>query len=234
MQVTAICLTADRQAYTERAIRCFLRQTYRSARLLVYDSGRVPFVVPTAADASCACLRARAWVSHEDGGATIGQLRNAANAIAYSQGGIFLHWDSDDWHSPVRIERQVEQLLKNRHLGAVGYREALFYNRAQRDAWIYRNEVEKYCIGASLCYWSSCWERQPFEHTNKGEDSRWLRGVASQGFTGFEWGFDPLLIAELHAGNTSSHEAFAQPNGGNVFVRAKAWDQAVRVLMEES
>lgn len=40
-RVVCLCLTADRPAMTDRAVRCFIDQTYVNKHLLILDTGRI-------------------------------------------------------------------------------------------------------------------------------------------------------------------------------------------------
>lgn len=231
-EVVAICLTADRQELTERAVRCFEMQTYSDAWMLVYDTGRVPF--------SWTGSRGhRVLVMHHEGGrgATIGELRNLANQAARrpEKSQIFLHWDSDDWYHPEHVEHLVAALQQEREprLGAVGYNQACFWRRSDSTAWRYTHASVAYAIGASLCYWASCWDQHRFESTSAGEDTRWLRSVRSQGLRGFDaYRNEPLMIAELHGGNTSSHRALEKTPLPEEFQRVPEWDERVKRILE--
>jgi hypothetical protein len=235
MDVIAISLTADRQELTERAVQCFERQSYRDAFLLVYDTGRVPFEYSCGSDRRVIIMRQGVPEMRQE---TVGELRNFANAAVRGTWGsskIFLHWDSDDWYHPQHIATLVKELQRRPGVGAVGYREACFWDSAQHQAWRYTHSSEAYCIGASLCYWASCWEQRRFDSVNSGEDTRWLRGVRSVGLSGFDSGSgDPLIVAQLHSGNTSSHQAFSKRHDpkDTSWQRAAELDARVQQLLE--
>jgi hypothetical protein len=188
---------------TERAIQCFLDQTYQGAMLYVYDTGEKPFREDAVSSSMVRRLH------------------------CHSGAKIIAHWDSDDWYDSTYLDTQVERLLSRRGggVGCVGFRDAVFYDTRAKEAWAYSNPVESYCIGASMCYWASCWERVQFEHTSKGEDSRWIRNVRSVGFlTDVE---RPSMIATVHDSNTSTHESFLRridPQDTS-WRRAEAFDQ---------
>ncbi|MGH7485756.1 MAG: hypothetical protein ACREMY_09170, partial [bacterium] len=76
--VVAVCLTADRQELTERAVRCSRRDLYDNARMLVYDTGKEAFLFDEQAFAEQAITVFRPLDLPTT--ATIGQLRNEANA----------------------------------------------------------------------------------------------------------------------------------------------------------
>jgi hypothetical protein len=105
--VTAVMLTADRPYMTSRAVSFFIKQTYPWLRLLVLDTGKVPYRMDT-------------WGPHQNitykyqdksvlGKSTLGDLRNLANSLA-GPCDYLVHWDSDDVSHPSRVERQVTAL----------------------------------------------------------------------------------------------------------------------------
>lgn len=241
--VVAVMLANGREQMVRRAVASFRSQTYPAKRLLIWD---------TSTDLVCCDQLEHEGVYHipAEPSATIGELRNAANGFwtAYP---ILIHWDSDDWSHPRRIEEQVA-LLQASGKECVGYRDMLFWNETACQfcgAWLYTNGNTKYCLGTSLCYKRSVWERRPFEDlpkgpTGEGEDSRWLREVDSLGVTsetephvrpygndideGQRW---PRMIASVHGDNTSSMVELAIRRGASEMKRVPQWDSYCRERM---
>jgi hypothetical protein len=209
--VTAICLTADRQKLTDRAVQCFLSQTYRPSTLLIYDTGTKPYELERLATSRIVIARDGPEMARP-----IGALRNTANSLAVAAD-VLIHWDSDDWSGAYRIQDQVQTLMDSGR-DCVGYRSVLFWRRIKckscddgrgnilpycpecglkydparavpvQEAWAYHNIQPAYCIGASLCYWRRVWVRRHFKDTlpsaaGQGEDKEWLRHVDSLGIS---------------------------------------------------
>jgi len=126
--VCCVCLTADRQELTERAVRCFEAQTYQKKWLLIYDTGREELTLD-GIGATLQDAARRVSIVREAGGRSIGALRNAANALVMHCD-IIAHFDSDDHSHPNRITEQVA-LLKASGADAVGYHEMLFWRCEQ-------------------------------------------------------------------------------------------------------
>lgn len=196
--VVCVMLTADRPAMAKRAVECFNKQTYARKRLVILDTSESVDMDLELSDLTSPMICYVHEPRHR--GKTIGELRNVLNdSTESSWAEIIIHWDDDDLSHPSRIAEQVA-LLEASGAEAVGYREMLFWREPVHDpyreigltredagqAWLYTNHDPKYCLGSSLCYLRSAWERRPFEALPKsrggtGEDTAWLRGVNSLG-----------------------------------------------------
>ena len=182
--VTAICLTADRQELTERAVRCFLAQRYEPKTLLLFDSGHAAL----RSDSRHASV---AHVRYRKSGETIGMLRNLANGQVNSD--VIMHFDSDDYSHPFRMAEQVAELEASK-TDVVGYAQLLFWDTSKPcptcnggrgnmlphcptcglqydparpvpvgEAWMYDNAGRgKWMPGTTLCYWKNTWRRREF------------------------------------------------------------------------
>lgn len=229
--VTAICLTADRQQLTDRAVQCFLQQTYENVSLLIYDTGDKPYTLDRLASGKIQQVR-----PDEGLRGSIGELRNGANTWAKElEGEILIHWDSDDWSAPHRIEDQV-RLLLNSNADIVGFNDLLFWDSTKGQAWMYKHPKHTFPIGTSLCYWRAFWEKHPFDRTSAGEDFLFVQGQRTSACTSMQsYGEDPgsmqawkpLLVAEVHGKNTylkvtpENHE----------WKRESGWDVRLRTIM---
>lgn len=246
-------LTADRQALADRAVRCYLSQTYEPRYLFILDSGRTAYELPEIRPNP----NARITVVHGEFSPrlNIGQLRNFAMTLL-SRCDIVCNWDDDDWSAPERIADQVK-LLQESGCDAVGYREMLFWRHEHYseylptlgasaethtlhhpgEAWLYRNTDPRYIISTSLCYWRKTWERVPFAVTPIREWKPWFEGgVQTFGALDQTLGGGPKMIAEIHGSNTCAHEAL-NPRGVNrdgslAWTRVPEWDARVRQILE--
>lgn len=257
--VTCICLTADRQKMTDRAVQSFLAQTYPNKSLLVFDNGKIPWD-----QSHIHWPRDHADVIHtecrSDIKISIGELRNRAISYAsqldemyvsstvsakIAKPDIITHWDSDDWSHPLRLAWQVMALKSAEGVDAAGYRSMLFWVRApggngaeagppapgdeSRQAWLYESEKPRYALGTSLIYWRSVWQNHKFR-----EDVKF--GEDNEWIKGLnllsETGFfknEPAMIAEHHGGNLTDHSQVIG-NSPN-WKRMPEWDKAVAERM---
>jgi hypothetical protein len=231
--VCALCLTADRQALTDRAVRSFLAQDYVAADLLIYDTGKVPYRLGR--DFRDRDIGGAVVVVH-DRPAAIGKLRNDALRLLLQSErpvDIICHFDSDDWSAPTRISDQVKLLVESGK-DCVGFREMLVWKRSQGEilgavtmgethapgtpsintrpgeAWLYTNTNPKYAMETSLCYWRSAWEKTPHDECMHRESKTFLRVSDVLGVPAFGCRDDGdigpgvgRMIAELHGANTS-------------------------------
>ncbi|WP_329253292.1 glycosyltransferase [Actinoallomurus sp. NBC_01490] len=104
--VSCLMVTKDRPSFAERAIRCFLAQTYPNKELVVVDDG--------ASDALEVHVRglgdARIHFHRlPPEGRPLGELRNIA--VEYATGTYVCQWDDDDLYDPERVEVQMTALL---------------------------------------------------------------------------------------------------------------------------
>jgi len=261
--VCCLLLTADRQRFTDRAVECFLSQTYKNAHLLIYDTGEKPYI--NSAPVLGAYWPITIVYNPSSRGKKIGALRN--EAIDMVKADIIVHWDSDDWSASRRVEFQVAVLEDyeyshgNGH-AATGYHNLLFLDtrrdgeqsdateqhllvgrglRARKmQAWEYDylryggSGPMPHVLGSSLVYWRDTWKAAPFvENLSQGEDSRFCKAVEVHAVNGVGLlGVDePMLIAEVHGGNTSSaYGVFDrhQPHVNPEWRRAPEWDDYCR------
>ena len=212
--VTAVCLTADRQDFTDRAVRCFLRQTYPNKHLLIYDNGKVPYKMERVATSQITLVRV------EPRGSSIGELRNEANALVKSD--VIMHWDSDDISEPERMSVHVRELQASGN-NVIGSYRMLFWNSVKSEAWMYANDAV-FSLGTSLCYSRWVWEHTPFEHRGRGEDLTWGRkvGVSKLAYLG--------MIAEIHKGNPGIQIV----PGSREWTRREDLDLYCRKVVEEA
>lgn len=242
-RVCCICLTADRQAMTDRAVRSFLAQTYEGKHLLIFDTSRAGSNYEVRAEGQLPITIVR-WFPKKQP-YTIGALRNHANGAALLCD-IIAHFDSDDFSAPTRLAEQV-QFLQESGADAVGYSDMLFwdsriipertktnelYRLVGREAWLHNNHKPNYALGTSLMYWRKTWERKPFPDTSKGcDDYLWVQGLKVRSVSSYNAmgtiNDTPRMVAEIHGGNTCAQ--ITEPSTD--WTRVPAWDSKLRDIM---
>jgi hypothetical protein len=199
--VTAICLTDNRQQFTDRAVACFRSQNYAEKQLLILDTGSLEYRLPVMpVKESAQILLIHLKRSHDS---TIGSLRNAAVRFAHSDSKIIIHWDSDDWSSPRRMTEQVEAL--GRAFEVTGYSTMAFWDYERSEAWLYdhrANSRDTYCLGTSLAYTREAWNERPFKATSSGEDIAFCAGRRIISGSSVRPGVNKyMMLGAIHAGN---------------------------------
>jgi glycosyltransferase involved in cell wall biosynthesis len=226
--IACICLTADRQKLTDRAVACFIRQTVAGAHLLIYDTGETPYSPSWMLQGRMTVVR-----NPSSRGRAIGALRN--EAIDMVKADVIAHWDSDDWSAPKRLEVESAALEGNAH-SVVTIQNMLFFDtRNTHDGLAFEYDAAKMglrkVIGTSMLYPRELWKARPFkEHFNTGEDNDFASRFNVKHVQGVTP--EPLMIAEVHGGNTSGVYSLAfddyLPWSRPEWRRAPEWDQYCR------
>ncbi len=226
--VACVLLANGRPEMVKRAVKSFRAQTYENRILIQYDN---------------------------DGGNTIGALRNAANSKTGAD--IICHWDSDDWSHPNRIAEQVA-LLQSSGAECVGYNEMLFWQLCKQchgfddycadvdlcetckgnggEAWLWRENIKNYAVGTSMCYWRETWERAQFPDYSAGcDDLYWAHGDKKKGIAAVKIASVPssiCYIAEPYPTPQWEPRMVASIHGGNTCAKIDAKTNAWRRVPE--
>jgi len=164
MLASCIMPTRSRPELSRLAVECFLSQTYSPRELVIVDDAddrsfpngiSIPNVVYE-------CLPVRLQ---------IGGKRN--HCCRRAMGDVIVHWDSDDWNAPERIEDQVTRLLETGK-EMTGYTTMQF---TDGKLWWEYIGAGNYVLGTSFCYRRSVWERRQFPDVILGEDLVFQQGV---------------------------------------------------------
>ncbi|GLY66495.1 glycosyltransferase [Amycolatopsis taiwanensis] len=167
--VSCLMVTKDRPSLAQRAIRCFLAQTYPSKELVVVDDGPSDALEQFVRDLGDERIR---FHRLPPAGQPLGALRNIA--VDRARGTYVCQWDDDDLYDPERIEVQMAAILA---LGA----QACFLARQQlwRPA---RGELAishvRVWEGTMLCA-KGALPRYPPQR--RGEDTPVAAGIISSG-----------------------------------------------------
>jgi glycosyltransferase involved in cell wall biosynthesis len=189
--VTCIMPTRGRREMAQISLDCFMAQTYEKKELLVLDDFEDRSFADKPGDESVLYMT-------NSGSASVGSKRNRCCDVA--AGLIILHWDSDDWNAPNRIEDQVERLLASGK-SVTGYNTLLFHEE-QLKTWGRFHGPTDYGLGTSLCYLKSYWETHRFLDVNVAEDNSFVYGAARE--NQYVSATDrSIIVARVHAGNTS-------------------------------
>lgn len=199
--VSAVMPTHNRKDLIGMAIDAYLAQTFRDKELVILDSGDdgTEEIVPRREDIRY-CRPARKL--------NVGGMRNAAVNLA--QGKIILHWDSDDWSAPERMERQVKRLYDSQKQ-LTGFHDVLYYDARDGKTYHYMHYLPPFAAGTSMCYFKAWWEKHKFNEVVVGEDSDFSSAAKGQ------LQLDSCLTDGMLVARTHGKNSFTPPLGKNFF-----------------
>lgn len=151
MLVSAIMPTRGRRQYAALALRDFLSQTWQEKELIILDDADMPSF-----EAAPPHPNVRYMVA--DRRYNIAEKRDILCRAA--AGEVIVHFDSDDWSAPTRIEREM-QIMQKEKTAVCGFRRMYFWQVDRRQAWIY-NGAHDYVLGTSLMFRRSWWAHNPW------------------------------------------------------------------------
>jgi glycosyltransferase involved in cell wall biosynthesis len=128
--ISCLCVTKQRPEFLEKAIHCFLAQTYGNKELVI--------VHPEWDRATIDCVDRFGAPELkpypvERQGLTLGEIRNIS--IDRACGEYACIWDDDDWHSPDRLTAMHAALVSSRKAAAVLAR-LLIYDARREQAFL--------------------------------------------------------------------------------------------------
>lgn len=193
MLVSAIMPTRGRRELAAMTVQNFVSQTWSEKELIILD------------DADCLSfekppefLNVRYMIA--DKRYNIAEKRNILCKAA--AGEIIVHFDSDDWSAPTRIERQME-VMNAEKKAVCGLRKMYFWQEAKKQAWIY-NGTSNYALGTSLMFQRSWWAHNRWDARFKiGSDNVFV-SKASHAKQLANPTILELMVSRNHASNTNS------------------------------
>lgn len=195
--VSAIMPTRGRREYAALTVRDFLAQTWPEKELLILDDPDKPSF-----ETSPESLSPSIKYMMADKKRTIADKRNILCKAASAS--IIVHFDSDDWSAPTRMERQMELFMEDRKKSVCGFRRMYFWQVAANQAWVY-NGTPDYVLGTSLMFRRSWWAHNQW-------DTRFKIG-SDNVFVNTAWRAHQLtvitpvtdqMVSRNHADNTNS------------------------------
>jgi glycosyltransferase involved in cell wall biosynthesis len=151
LSVSCILATGNRTAFTRQAIRCFLRQTYDDAELIVVDDG-----VESVAELCAGLWRVRHIRLTEP--TTLGRKLNIG--IEQAAGAIIQKLDDDDFYQQDFLARAVGALqAANQERALVTWDCFTILLAGESQA---RYSGHGWTTGATLCFHRKLWEQHGF------------------------------------------------------------------------
>lgn len=161
--ISALCVTRAKPDLLQRAISCFLSQTYKNKELVVvYDSDDLEtkeFVASFQQNSIISFYEVEKTKSN-----TLGYLRNYA--IEKSNGAYVCQWDDDDWYHIARIEYLYEAICISGFPAAI-VTQWLIFNSTNNKAYVSHKRLWE---GSLLCE-KTIIHNIGYDHLNIGEDT---------------------------------------------------------------
>lgn len=193
MLVSAIMPTRSRPALSMVALRSFLAQTYDTKELIILDDMDDPSFAEAPDFAGVRYLRMSRMC--------VGAKRNVL--CEHALGELIVHWDSDDWSAPNRIEEQVKGLTASgRNL--TGYHSLLIWDERTNLGYRWANPEKPFACGTSMCYRKTFWERNHFPDVQHSEDNAFVNRAKERGVALVSEDGGKMMVARAHGANTSS------------------------------
>jgi hypothetical protein len=140
-QVTAIMCTYGRFSCVERAVNCFLSQTYPNKVLFIYNTDiESPYIL------SDELKKHRIWVVNNNMDyktkmdyTNVGAIRRDALTWAYYEHGYVVTWDDDDIFLPHFMQQAVERM---QHTGLPSFKPEKSFFYSGNNLRLVRNTLE--------------------------------------------------------------------------------------------
>lgn len=192
--VSAVMPTRGRREYAAMAVQDFLAQTWPEKELIILDDPDKPSF-----EVSPESLGGNIRYMMADKKRGIADKRNIlCRAVA---GAVIVHFDSDDWSAPTRIECQME-FMEREKKAVCGFRRMYFWQEAARQAWIY-NGAADYVLGTSLMFRRSWWAHNHWDVRFKvGSDNIFVTKAHHARQLAVSPATD-LMVARNHSDNTN-------------------------------
>lgn len=194
--VTCVMVTRDRPHLAQRAIQCFLAQTYAPRELLIVNDGEpsyldvIPNDLPT--DVSITELHIE---TEED--FTLGDLRNLA--LDCANGEFVAQWDDDEWYHPERLAIQISAIERSNKAASALKWTLMHIDSDELVNFPFRADAGLATPGTIVHRRTQA--RYPAQR--RGEDSVFIRAVKDTGgLCVLDHNYSHLFIRCFHGTNT--------------------------------
>ncbi|MBN1148032.1 MAG: glycosyltransferase [Anaerolineales bacterium] len=198
LMVTGGQRQASRLAMAQRAVRCFMGQTYPNKELVIVDDGADDSLAHWIAEQHSKALAEGqiAYLRLPDEGRTLGELRNLA--VERSSGAYVAQWDDDDLSHPRRLELQMMAIQVLQTDACMLERHQIWWPESQRLAVSTRRiwESSFVCERSKLI---------PYPARRSGEDTPVIQALAQRGRVAL-LDLPQLYVYVFHGGNTFQAE----------------------------
>jgi len=199
--ISCVCITRGKPKMLERAIGCYLGQTYPNKELVIVyeeDDGLTRAFMESRSD----LLRAGNILSvpvQADPKIPLGGLRNTG--IDAANGTVICQWDDDDWYHAGRLSDQYEAMTVHGRDGCI-LSQWLVYDAVSHDAYI---SNKRRWEGSILCTKKALQEKR-YEDKSIGEDTATVDYLYDREKLYTLDNTPQLYIYIYHGGNTWNHQ----------------------------
>lgn len=198
--VSALCCTRERPEQLERALECFMAQTYPRRELVVVHRTDDPATREVLARYAHEPTIVSVLIRPEEQ-RSLGDLRN--RSIEASRGEYFCVWDDDDWYHPERIRLQLAA-ARDHEQDASLLGHLLIFDRASERAHFSRFRLWEPSL---LARRAAIDERVRYAPLDRAEDTYLVKALVEQ--RRVIPVIEPsLYIYQVHSQNTSNREHF--------------------------
>jgi hypothetical protein len=162
--ISCLCVTRGRVPLLERAINCFLSQSYPHKELIVISES--DDIETRVFLAGLNINEIRHHIELIEPKKSLGDLRNLS--IQMAKGRFVCQWDDDDWYHPERLTMQLNSALQQNKAASVLPRWII--HRQENDK-VYCSNIRLW-EGSLLCRKDALPENGAYDNKRKGEDSR--------------------------------------------------------------
>lgn len=201
--ISCLCVTRNEPAMLNRAITCFINQTYNAKQLIiVYEASNLlteqflsgfslnENIVPVKVDTLPVKL-------------SLGELRNIS--IEKAEGEYVCQWDDDDWYHPDRLSVQMKHLLSAEKQGCILSRWLIF-DFLNKTAYLSHSRLWE---GSVLCK-KELLKKYTYAKVSKGEDTGVIRSLYAMEQLVIMNSYPELYIYTYHGKNTWERSHFDQ------------------------
>lgn len=219
--ISCVCVTRRRPNLLQRAVHCFLSQTYSNKELIILyetDDDESAWVVASLLHEPN--VRGVA-VSHNTK-LPLGELRN--KSIQHCRGEYFCQWDDDDWYHPRRLEIQFNAIYQTGLQASVLTRWLLFDAITDKVYCSHHRIWE----GSIMCKTSIALSKIQYPPYHRGEDNHFIAELRTQ------YGICQLPLPMLYVYTYTGHNTWNYDHFKCFFERGQPLSDRASALIKQT
>lgn len=193
--ISCLCVTHNKPLFLQRAVECFLQQTYEHKQLLILYEDIDPATKEYIESQRFPATIQYREVKSSTRKLSLGELRNLS--IRHAAGDYVCQWDDDDWYHPERLTLQMSYLQHTGKPASILSRWTVFDSLTHKVYISNRRLWE----GSILCK-REIMLRVPYPSLNQGEDTSVIDYLNEKELIEVIENHPELYIYNYHGGNT--------------------------------